>query len=508
MHLNWPRTGVVSPSVSNPGIAGSGPGWKRNLSALLPAALALAGIAICTWVAFRLNQTPAFPGCLYLVFVVLAACYGGFWQATVVSVVAASCLDYFFVPPIFSFDMSPENCVALIGFELTSLIISRLSSSAQAVAKEAIAGRRDMERLYEASRRILLLNRWCEPGGPIAALIRETFELQTVTLFDAVPAATFQCGQPSADAEQRTQDAYRIGVNSFDAKSNSWYCVVRVGTQSVGALGLTGAAMTSQAATALCSLTGTALERARAAARESRAAAALQTEESRAAVLDALAHEFKTPLTVVRTASSGLLTVGGLSELQAELLTVIDRQAATLDHLTQHLLKTARLDAAHFTPRLETLLFSEFLRDAIAKLENDRDRKRFRVAFPQREAAILADRQQILSALAQLLDNALRYSEPGSPVDIFLAPEEARTVLTLRSKGPVLSPQDCEHIFERFYRAPETQHVSAGTGLGLSIVKKIVSAHHGSAWAAPEAGYGTSFSISLPAAERGVGQGL
>jgi two-component system sensor histidine kinase KdpD len=243
------------------------------------------------------------------------------------------------------------------------------------------------------------------------------------------------------------------------------------------------------------------LERVRAAQRESRTAAARQMEESRAAVLDALAHEFKTPLTVIRTASSGLLTIGGLSELQADLLSAIDRQAAMLDQLTQHLLKTARLDKAHFTPRQETLLFSELIREAIAAVENEKHRRRFQVVAVQQEAAILADREQILTALAQLLNNALRYSEQDSRIDIFLTPDKARTVLTVRSKGPVLAPPDCERIFERFYRAPQTQHVPAGTGLGLSIVKRIVDANHGSVWAEPAAGYGTSFSLALPWAD-------
>jgi hypothetical protein len=187
IRLKSPRSGTATESAEGPAYT-----WRRNISPAMPAAWSLAGVAICTWGAFRLGQTSAFPGFLYLVFVVLAARYGGFWQATVVSVVAASCLDYFFVPPIFSFDMSPENWAALGAFELTSLIISRLSSNAQAVAKEAVAGRRDMERLYETSRRILLLNRSGEPGGPITGLIRDIFDLQTVTFFDAVPAATFQ----------------------------------------------------------------------------------------------------------------------------------------------------------------------------------------------------------------------------------------------------------------------------------------------------------------------------
>jgi signal transduction histidine kinase len=98
----------------------------------------------------------------------------------------------------------------------------------------------------------------------------------------------------------------------------------------------------------------------------------------------------------------------------------------------------------------------------------------------------------------QLVDNALKYSEDGSPVDIAFAVKEPRVVLSVRSKGVVVRPEDRERVFERFYRAPEIRHSSAGTGLGLSIVRQIVAAHHGSVWAAGEEGYGTSFFLSLP----------
>src|SRR5450432_1184045 len=157
---------------------------------LVPGCLALAGVGAGTWVSFRFGQSFAFTGFLFLVLVVLAAMYGGFLQATVVSVAAVACLNYFFVPPLFSFVNSPANWVALGAFEFTALVISRLSLRAQLRALEAIAGQRDMERLYETSRRILLLDSSREAGQPIATLIREVFALQAVQLFDAGPSTT------------------------------------------------------------------------------------------------------------------------------------------------------------------------------------------------------------------------------------------------------------------------------------------------------------------------------
>jgi len=473
---------------------------KRKLAPALPGGLALAGLAASTWIAFRLGQSFAFTGFVHLIIVVLAAMYGGFWQATVISIGAAACLNYFFVPPIFSFVNSPANWVALGAFEFTALVISRLSERAQLRAMEAIAERRDMERLYETSRRILLLESSGEPGSLITALIQEMFALKAVRLFDALAGATYQSGSCESDADQQTRNAYLLGTDTYHPATRSWYCALRLGTRPVGGLALNDTQMSKQAATALASLSGIALERLRTLQRESRAEVARQTEQLRTAVLDALAHAFKSPLTVARTASSGLLAVGGLSELQTEMVTVIDQQARELEHLTSRLLRAAMLDGAEFKPQRESLLFSDLVGAAIQRLDRETDRSRFRVSVPELEVAILADRELMLTALAQLIDNALKYSEAGSPVAVTFAVKDTAVVATMRSKGIVVARQDCDRIFERFYRTAEAEHLPAGTGLGLSVVKKIVSAQYGTVWAEGEAGYGTSMCISLPTA--------
>ena len=183
-----------------------------------------------------------------------------------------------------------------------------------------------------------LLDTRGESGAVITSLIRETFDLKSVRLFDALSGTTYQSGEMPPGAERQTRDAYFLAADRFDAETGTWYCVLRLGTRAVGGLALHGAQMTMLVATALASLSAVALERVRALRREARAEAARQTEQLRTAVLDALAHQFKTPLTVARTASSGLLAVGGLTELQTELVTVIDEQARTLDHLASRLL--------------------------------------------------------------------------------------------------------------------------------------------------------------------------
>jgi two-component system sensor histidine kinase KdpD len=468
----------------------------------LRSCLALAAIALCTWASFHFGQGFAFTGFLYLVFVVLTAMYGGFWQATLVSVVAASCLNYFFVPPIFSFVNSPANWVALAAFEFTALVISRLSLCAQLRANEAIAERRDMERLYQTSRRILLSNSSGEPGDFITALIQEIFALQAVQLFEDRSAKIFQSGQCTAETKRRLRDAYLLSQDTFDPATGSWYCVIRVGERPCGGLALHGTEMTKLAATALASLAGIALERVQALQKEYRAQAARQTEQLRTSVLDALAHQFKTPLTVARTASSGLLAVGGLSELQRDLVCTFDEQARKLDDIASRLLGAAAPDSSDCKPLRQSLLFSDLIRTAIEELDSPAERGRFRVVVPTREIPIFADRKLILTSVTQLVDNAIKYSEPKSPIEVSFAIDNSTVSLTIRNKGLVIAQADGQRVFERFYRAPQTQHMPAGTGLGLSIVKRIVEAHQGNVWAEGEPGYGTSLSISLPAVQR------
>lgn len=461
---------------------------------------ALGAISLSTWGAFHFGLNVPTVGFLYLMLVVLVSLHGGFAIATVTSVFAAVCLDYFFIPPILSFEVNtPDYWMALGAFEVTALVITRLAYVANLRAVEAIAVRRDTERLYETARRILLFDRSQEPGSLLVSLIHEVFELREVVLFDAITARTYGVGEPSG-ADERLRGSYSRDRDEFDPDAGVWLCILRLGARPVGGLGLCGTRMASPVATALASLCATALERMRSFEREYRSEAARQSEQLRAAVLDALGHQFKTPVTTIWTASSGLLEVGGLSEIQTELLTVIDEQAKALKDLAARLLSTARLDSASFEPRSRPLLLSKQVNNVVQALP-EQQRDRIRIAAATDEIPVLGDHRLMVVALTQLLDNALKYSVPQSPIYIWFGASEGNASVTVRNHGLVIKPEDRERIFERFYRGSSTDQGPAGTGLGLSIVKKIVEAHHGRVWfeSKPE---GTEFSIGLPAASK------
>lgn len=474
---------------------------RARLRTLLSYCCSLAAVVVCTWFAFHLRFNVASAGFLYLIVVVVAAVYGGFWQATVASVVAVNCLNYFFIPPTLTFSVGDaKNWVALGAFEFTALVVSRLSHRAQMRAAEAIAERHDSERLYQLSQRILLLDRSGDPGALIPSLFRDVFGFSGVVLFDALSATTHITGDSLPEAEQRARRAYYSDSAEFDANTNTWFCAVRLGARPVGGLALCGRKLTPLVATALASLSAITIERARSLEKEYHAEAARQVEQLRTAVLDALAHEVKTPLTVISTASSGLLAAGGLSEAQLELVTLILDQGKELTDLADRLLGAARLDRAEFKPRREPLLLSGLVKDVVECVEDQQSRRRFRISFPDDETAVSADRRLIERALAQLIDNAIKYSVPGSPIDIKLAVADSEVIVTVRDRGLLIAPAERERIFERFYRAPGTEQRPTGTGLGLSIVRRIVGAHGGRVWAESDLEHGTAFSLTLPAA--------
>jgi len=466
----------------------------------------LAAVVLSTWLGYWLRIGLATTGSIYLVVVVVTAVYGGFWTATAISVVAVSCLNYFFVPPIFAFTVSSaEDKVALLVFEFTALVVSRLSDTANLRAAEASAERRDSERLYQAARRILLLDRSRDPGELLTSMIREAFELQAVALFDAPAGRAYSSGSGGLELEGRTREAHARGKTMFETGTSTWYCVLHVDARPIGGLALaagspSGAGISPMLAEALASLCAVALERYRSLERELRAEAIRQCEQLRGAMLDTLGHEFKTPVTTIWAASSGLLESGGLSAMQAELLTLVEEQSRKLNDLASRLLRTAKLDRADFNPKRKPVLLSDVVDSVLQDLEPRQLRERIRMTLPRKEVFALGDHSLLGAALTQLVDNALKYSTPGSAIHISFGGDDGEATVTVHNTGAVIQKVDRERIFERFFRAEHAEHGPTGTGLGLSIVKRIVEAHHGRVWADSDPERGTAFSIGLPVA--------
>jgi two-component system, OmpR family, sensor histidine kinase KdpD len=469
---------------------------------------ALGGSAMVLLAAYfgvRLRVNFATTGFLDLLIVVFVAMLAGFWEATVTSLMALVCLNYFFVPPVFTFYVSdPQNWVALITFESTALLVSRLSIQMEKQARTAVSERRGMEKLYQLSRRTLLMDPQQLPGPQIVAQICDVAQVDAVALFDAARARVDAAGSAGPKLEAAARDTYLQDRNEDHAEQMTWHRMLRQGTSSIGAIVLQGNNLNSLLADSIASLAAIALERARSFEKQSRAEAARQSEQLRTAVLDALAHAFKTPLTAIRTASSGLLEAGQLDPAQEDLVTLIDEESDKLNVLSTRLLQTAKLEAAETKLRKEPVLIPQLIDDILTEHSDQLDGHPTEVSITNQRCATYGDRELLGTAIMQFIDNAAKYSTPGSPIAIAVDDRDGDILISVHNEGSEVRPEDRDRIFERFYRSPGSNHRAAGTGLGLSITKEAAEAHRGRAWVNSEKGKGTTFYLSLPRIERRV----
>jgi two-component system sensor histidine kinase KdpD len=252
----------------------------------------------------------------------------------------------------------------------------------------------------------------------------------------------------------------------------------------------------------LASLASIAFERVHSFEKENRAEAARQSEQLRTAVLDSLAHAFKTPLTAIRTASSGMLEMGGLTSAQAELATLIEEESVKLNELCTRLLQTARLEAEQLSFEKDDLVVSQLISHAVAEQAGRVADHQVEVSVSDPNLAVRGDKELLTMILVQYMDNAAKYSVPGSTIGISVKESRSEVLISVHNDGPAIRIEDRDRIFDRFYRSPDTQHAAPGTGVGLSIVKKAAEAHRGHVWVISDEKEGTTFYLSLPQASR------
>jgi two-component system sensor histidine kinase KdpD len=466
-----------------------------------------AGSAVTLFVsycAFRLHFNLSTAGSIDLLIVVLIALRVGFWEATGSSVVAVGCLAYFFAPPILSLRVAePENWVALASFELTALIVSRLSDQVQNQTRQAVLERSNATKLYELSRSILVLNRQEPPGPKIASLIAANIGVDAVAIFDPDLTRLYTAGKCVKEDEELARSAYFSDAAAHDElKAYRWRRVLRSGSKPIGSLVLCATDLSPLMVDAIASLVTAALERARSFQKESRAEAARQSEQLRTAVLDSLAHAFKTPLTVIMASTSGLLEMNHLIPPQAELVQLIDQHGTHLNALMTHLLRMAKLESAEIRIRPEEVAIPHLLDEIVEECCGQLGEHSIQVHIADADLAVSADRQLLSITIIEFITNAAKYSGGNSPITISAQKQAGRVVISIHNKGSVIAFEERERIFERFYRSPATRHYASGSGIGLAVAKKTAEGHRGSVWVNSDETTGTTFFLSLPALAR------
>jgi two-component system sensor histidine kinase KdpD len=458
-------------------------------------AVSLLLVAAMTVVCFRfIAVNPTTVALSYLMLILLVATRWGLTPATATAVVSAMCFNIFFLPPVGMLTIAdPENWVSFLAFMVTAIVASQISGRARERQVEAAARQRDLERLYSLSRALLL----SPPGTPVPQAITQqiasSFEAPVVALYDRkADTVTWGGTKELPELEATLRDVARQ-AETVAAGRGTIVTAIRLGGAPIGSLAIVGAHLSDPVLQSILNLAAVALEQARGQEAAARAEAAQHSSELRTTVLDAIAHEFKTPLTSSQAAATDLL--GRLTGRDHELVAIIDEDLDRLTALVTDAVHMLRIDAGQFTLRREPLLVTAIVATAVRDLKSRLDGHTLVNRVPA-DLRILADPSLLSLALRQLLDNAVKYSPRSSAIDVS-AVSNGSIDITVQNTGSAIPEAERARIFERFYRGARARQIP-GSGMGLAIVQQIAEAHGGTVRLSTSAERGTELTLSIP----------
>jgi two-component system sensor histidine kinase KdpD len=468
---------------------------------LIGTLLAAATTSLLVWLGA--NSTAA--GMAFLVLVVWASTQAGIRLALFIAVLCALSFDYFFLLPFRTLRLaSGQEWVAMLSFVACCLVVSRVAERARRQTLTAEQRREDVERLYALSQEMMLHEDAAGLIRDLPRLINRVFSLDGVLLYvrdqDQFYASTSELPM-SARANLR---ALTLGSNpTLVTPSGFTAMALMLGMRPVGALGWQPAGLDREVATAVSAQVAIALTRALAIEASARMEAAREGERLRTALIDSLTHELRTPLTSIRAAATTLLE-GGLDEAgRQDLATLVDEEASRLDALIGEAVQMAEIDAnvvqVHTEPMHTRTLLDQAVEESSAALAHHR----VIISVEGADDPVWLDPHLLSRVLRHLLENAARYTPPGSRIVVRSRRSPGRLEFTVEDNGPGIDSLDLPLIFEKFYRGKKGNAIGKGSGMGLAITRAILAAHGGGIKASSILGQGTTFRFWVPLVEEG-----
>lgn len=451
--------------------------------------------------ALHVNHTTVAVSFLLAILVVAAA--WGLRYSIPMSIAAALCFNFFFLPPVKTFTIAEtQNWVALFAFFFSSILASNLSERARRQTEEANLRRRDVERLYGFTQQLLVTEN-------VVELLQKMPEYVT-KFFGGSHAAIYIAGKDQpyhSDSERQEiplgdlRDAAARSETRVDLERRVAIAPLRMGTRTVGSFGIAGELPSRETLEAIGSLIAIAVERARAIESLTRTEAARESERLRSALLDSVTHELRTPLTAIKASVTTLRSAAKLSqEDQQDLLAVIEEESDRLNRLVGEAVEMAQLDAKEVKLDLRPEQIREPIEAALAEAKHALSNHPVQVRLPEKIPPALMDTGWIKKVLQHLVENAAKYSPAGAPIYISAEVRNDRLITSVADCGAGIDDLERSMVFDKFYRGQSQRYRVQGTGMGLAIVKAIVEAHGGRIEVTSQLGQGSVFSFGLPLA--------
>jgi two-component system, OmpR family, sensor histidine kinase KdpD len=464
--------------------------------------VALGVVCVITWL-FRdkpsVNETTA--ALTYLLAILIVSAVWGLTIAVVMSIAAVLAFNYYFLPPVGTFTISdPRNWVALFAFLVTSVVASQLSWRARQKAQEASARRREIEKLYTFSQKLLESGNVIRLLNRIPAQIVDVFEVGAAALFLSEKQKMYNSGPPvpQLDIESMGAAAGRDAPLINEA-TGVCFVPVKLGVRSIGSLGISGIALSRSTLEAMGTLIAISVERARAVEQLGQTEAARESERLRTALLDSITHNLRTPLTSIKAAVTTLLGEQPLAGAQQrELLNVINEESDRLNRLVGEAAEMSELESGEVQLHREPHAIEEVIASAIERAKSVLGGREVIVNVAQGLPTVQVDLPRVRDALVHFIENANQYSPAGEPITISADGAGTFVSTSVSDRGSGIDDQEVGLIFDKFYRGRDQRFRVQGTGMGLPIAKAIVEAHGGSVNVTSQLGQGSVFTFTLP----------
>jgi two-component system sensor histidine kinase KdpD len=454
-------------------------------------------VALCTLVVYPLKQVAPVVslGVVYLLAVLVVSLTWGAWLGALTGVLSAAAFNFFQLPPVGRFTVKdPNDWVALGTFLVVAALTSSVAQLTRARTREALERRREADLATEMARLLLRGESLAEVLPTAAARMAQALELPSA----AIVMETVEADARSVAFPLREGD-HRLGTLVVGAETSERN-LQRLQERVVPALE---------------ALLTAALEREELLGGTVETAALRQADVVKTALLRAVSHDLRSPLTAISAAGEALALTGISAEEREELASVIVGETRRLSRLVENLLDLSRLEAGAAAPHREWTSVAEVLERALEDLapslapassEQDAQRQEtFHVSIDRDLPLVRADSTQLERAFVNVLENARRHSG-GHAVSV-----RARAVRTMAGgdgggrlivrvvdRGPGIPPAQLERVFEPFYRAGTARGGHRGSGLGLAIARGFAEANGGTLHVESLPGQGATFVFELP----------
>ena len=456
-------------------VSADSPTRDRLRSQALGALVAVVAVAVTTLLVYPLKEiAPAVAlGVVYLLGVLLVASLWGAWLGLATALGSALAFNFFHIEPTGRFTIADgENWVALVVFFITAIVASELAQRARRRAEEADQRRREADLAAEMARLLLRSSDDLEHAlGDVSHRLAQTLDLSSAA----------------------------IELNAVEGGERRLAFALREGPRQLGTLvvpkGLPEATLRrlqERVVPALEALLAAAIERDELLGNRVEAAALRRSDVIKTALLRAVSHDLRSPLTAILTAAEPLGADGLSDDERRELASVVQEEATRLSRLIDNLLDLSRLQADAAQPRADWCDIGEVIMLAAEGVDGE-----LRLQVSPDLPLVRVDSAQLERAFANLFENAIRHSG-GEPVLVRAWPLHNRIMVRVVDRGPGIPPAQRERVFEPFYRSGTDSTGHRGSGLGLAIARGFVEANGGKIWVESLPGQGTSFVLEFP----------